>query len=72
MKLADGRIGREVFFMVRVVTPKQVGNPRRTDFPGRCAGLLFLQNAITAQTEQQLLFDAVDKLFCIRPSAALQ
>lgn len=66
VKLADGRIGREVVFMVRVVTPKQVGNPRAGRiFLAAAQGFYPYQNAITAQTEQQLLFDAVDKLFCI-------
>jgi len=66
VRLTDGRIGREVVFMARVVAPEQIGDPR--------AGRTFLaaahayypsQNAITAETERQLLFAAMDKLFCI-------
>jgi len=66
VKLADGRIGREVVFMVRVVTPERVGDPRAGRiFLAAAHGFYPTQSAITAWTEQQLLFAAVDKLFCI-------
>ncbi|HPY89494.1 MAG TPA: hypothetical protein PLT23_02120 [Lentisphaeria bacterium] len=66
VKLADGRIGREVVFMVRVAKPEQIGNPRAGRiFLAAAQGVYPTQNAITAWTEQQLLFDAVDTLFCI-------
>ena len=66
VKLTDGRIGREVVFMARVVAPEQIGDPRagRT-FLAAVHGTYPSRDAVTAETEQQLLFAAIDKLFCI-------
>lgn len=66
VKLADGRIGREVVFSARVCTPEQLGDVR--------AGRIFLAVAqgyysspadISAETERQLLFAAMDRIFCV-------